>query len=39
MKCLNSAFKAQGSRLIIVVVQVAAMETLRKKERGGVKTG
>jgi hypothetical protein len=39
MKCWNSAFKAQGSRVIIVVVQVAAMETLRKKERGGVKTG
>jgi len=40
MKCWNSAFNAQGSRLIIVVVQVgavkicvAAMEALRKKER------
>jgi len=41
MKCWNSAFNAQGSRLIIVVVQVgavkiyvAAVEALRKKERG-----
>jgi hypothetical protein len=40
MKCWYSAFNAQGSRLIIVVVQlgavkiyVAAMEALRKKER------
>jgi cell shape-determining protein MreD len=41
MKCGNSAFNAQGSRVIIVVVQVgavkiyagAAMEALRKKER------
>jgi hypothetical protein len=40
MKCWNSAFNAQGSRVIIVVVQVgavkiyvAAMEALRKKER------
>jgi hypothetical protein len=40
MKCWNSAFNAQGSRVIIVVVQVravkiyvAAVETLRKKER------
>jgi hypothetical protein len=40
MKCWNSAFYAQGSRLIIVVVQlgaakiyVAALEALRKKER------
>jgi hypothetical protein len=40
MKCWNSAFNAQGSRLILVVVQVgavkicvAAMEALRKKER------
>ncbi len=40
MKCCNSAFNAQGSRLIIVIVQVgavkiyvAAMEVLRKKER------
>jgi hypothetical protein len=41
MKCWNSAFNAQGSRVIIVVVQVgavkihvAAVEALRKKERG-----
>jgi len=41
MKCWNSTFNAQGSRLIIVVVQVgavkiyvAAEEALRKKERG-----
>jgi len=40
MKCSYSAFNAQGSRLIIVVVQlgavkihVAAVEALRKKER------
>jgi hypothetical protein len=41
MKCWNSVFNAQeGSRLIIVVVQVgavkiyvAAVESLRKKER------
>jgi hypothetical protein len=42
MKCGNSAFNAQGSRVIIVVVQVgavkiyagaAAVEALRKKER------
>jgi hypothetical protein len=40
MKCWNSAFNLQGSRLIIVIVQVgavkiyvAAMEALRKKER------
>ncbi len=40
MKCWNSAFNAQGSRLIIVVVQVgavkiyvAAVEALTKKER------
>jgi hypothetical protein len=39
-KCWNSAFNAQGSRLIIVVVQVvtvkiyvAAVEALKKKER------
>jgi len=33
-KCWNSAFNAQGSRLIIVVkVYVAAMEALKKKER------
>jgi hypothetical protein len=41
----NSAFDAQGSRVIIVIVQVgavkvyvAAVEALREKERG-VKTG
>jgi hypothetical protein len=41
MKCWNSAFRAQGSRVIVVVVQlgavkiyVAAVEALRKKERG-----
>jgi hypothetical protein len=40
MKCCNSAFDAQGSRVIIVVVQlgavkiyVAVVEALRKKER------
>jgi predicted oxidoreductase (fatty acid repression mutant protein) len=40
MKCGNSAFNAQGSRLIIVVVQlgavkvyVAVVEALRRKER------
>jgi hypothetical protein len=40
MKCWNSAFNAQGSRLIIVLVQVgavkiyvAAVEARRKKER------
>jgi hypothetical protein len=40
MKCWNSAFNAQGSRLIIVLVQVgavkkyvAAMQALRKKQR------
>jgi hypothetical protein len=40
MKCKNSAFNAQGSRVIIVVVQggvvkiyVAAVKALRKKER------
>ncbi len=40
MKCWNSAFNAQGLKLIIVVVQigavkiyVAAVEALRKKER------
>jgi hypothetical protein len=39
MKCWNSAFNAQGSRVIIVVVQrgvakihVAAVEVLRKRE-------
>jgi hypothetical protein len=41
MKCQNLAFNAQGSRVIIVVLQVgamkiyvAALEALRKKERG-----
>ncbi len=41
MKCWNSALNAQGSRVIIVVVQVgavkmyvAAVEVLRKEERG-----
>ncbi len=41
MKCWNSAFNAQGSKIIIVVVQVGvvkiyvvAIEVLRKKERG-----
>jgi len=41
MKRRNSAFNAQGSRVIIVVVQVGAMkiyiaavEVLREKERG-----
>jgi len=40
MKCWNSAFNAQGSRVIIAVVQVGAVkiyvavvEALRKKER------
>ncbi len=40
MKCWNSAFNAQSSRVIIVVVRVgivkiyvAAMEALRKKEK------
>jgi hypothetical protein len=41
MKCSNSAFNAQGSRVTIVVVQVgavktyvaAAAEALKKKER------
>jgi hypothetical protein len=40
MKCWNSTFNAQGSRVIIVVVQVgavkiyvAALKALRKKER------
>jgi hypothetical protein len=40
MKCWNVSFNAQGSRLIIVVVQVrpvkiyvAAVEALKKKER------
>jgi hypothetical protein len=41
MKCWNSAFDAQGWRVIIVVIQVGALkiyvapvEALRKKERG-----
>jgi hypothetical protein len=38
MKCWNSAFNAQGLRVIILVVQVgaecvAALKALRKKER------
>jgi hypothetical protein len=40
MKCWNSAFNAQGSRLTIIVVHlgavkiyVAGVEALRKKER------
>jgi hypothetical protein len=40
MNCWSSAFNAQGSRVIIVVVQVgtvkiyvAAVEALKKKER------
>jgi hypothetical protein len=40
MKCWNSTFNAQGSRLIIIIVQlglvkiyVAVMEALKKKER------
>jgi len=32
MKCWNSAFNEQGLRLIIVVVQVEAVEPLNKKE-------
>jgi hypothetical protein len=42
MKCWNSGFNAQGSRVIIVVVQVgsvkicvAAVEALRKNEKKG----
>jgi hypothetical protein len=41
MKCWNSTFHAQGSKVIIVVVQVGAVqiyvaivEALRKKKRG-----
>jgi hypothetical protein len=41
MKCRNSAFNAQGSKVIIVVVEVGAVkiyvvvvDSLRKKERG-----
>jgi len=33
MKCWNSAFNAQGLRLIRVVVQVGAVAAPRKKER------
>jgi hypothetical protein len=40
MKCCNSTFNAQGSKVIIVVahlgvvkIYVAAVEALRKKER------
>jgi hypothetical protein len=33
MKCRNSAFNAQGLRLIRVVVQVGAVAAPRKKER------
>jgi hypothetical protein len=42
MRCWNSAFNAQGSRVIIIIVQVgsvkiylAAVEALMKKERQG----
>jgi hypothetical protein len=42
MKCQNLAFNAQGSRVIIVVLQVgamkiyvAALEALKKKGKGG----
>jgi hypothetical protein len=45
MKCWNLVFNTQGSRLIIVIVQVGAMkiyvvavEALEKKEREGSKT-
>jgi hypothetical protein len=31
MKCWNSAFNAQGSRVIIVVVQVTAVKVLKEK--------
>jgi hypothetical protein len=41
MKWWNSAFNAQGSRVIVVVIQVgavkiyvAAVQSLREKERG-----
>jgi hypothetical protein len=33
MKCCYSAFNAQGSRVIIVGVEVGAVKALRKKER------
>jgi hypothetical protein len=32
MKCWNSAFNAQGSLVIIVVVQVGAVQALWEKE-------
>jgi hypothetical protein len=42
MKCKKSAFNAQGSRLIIIALQVGVvkiyvttMEALKKKERQG----
>jgi hypothetical protein len=34
MKCWNATFNAQGSRVIIVVVQVGAVKALRENERG-----
>ncbi len=41
MKCWNSAFNAQGSRVVIVLIRVgavkiyvAAVKALREKERG-----
>jgi hypothetical protein len=34
MKCWNSAFNAQGSRVIILVVQVARVKALKENERG-----
>jgi intracellular sulfur oxidation DsrE/DsrF family protein len=33
MKCRNSTFNAQDSRVIIVVAQVGAVKALREKER------
>jgi hypothetical protein len=44
MKCWNSAFNAQGSRLIIVHVEamkiyVATVEALGEKGKVGVKRG
>jgi hypothetical protein len=33
MKCWNLAFNAQGSRVIIIVVHIAAVEALAKQER------
>jgi hypothetical protein len=32
MQCWNSVFNAQGSRVIILVVQVGAVQALREKE-------